>query len=298
MNFRQLEAFVNVIKYRSFSKAAEAIFISQPTVSVHMASLEEELGVPLIIRAPKGIIPTEAGKIFYNYAMQIIKLRDKSVEEIKKYSDKICGSLEIASSTVPAQYIIPHVLAKLYTDYPDVTVTLRQFDTAAVIEKIENMEIEVGICGSKYEKSNCNFIPFMEDELLLITPNTEKYKNINDNNIIDLLKNHAFIAREKGSGTRTETENCLNKAGITLKESNITVQMDSSESIVQAVKNGLGISIISKHCVEDYIDFGKILCHKIPGCKMERTFYIVTRKNRPLSNQAEIFIKNMLNYKS
>ncbi len=298
MNFRQLEAFVNVIKSRSFSKAAEAIFISQPTVSVHMASLEEELGVPLIIRAPKGIIPTEAGKIFYNYAMQIIKLRDKSIEEIKKFSDRICGSLEIASSTVPAQYIVPQVLADIYKKYPDVTVTIRQYDTAAVVEKVENMEIEVGICGSKFDKSNCNFTPFMEDELMLITPNTKEYQNISKDKIVDLLKNKSFIAREKGSGTRTETENCLNKAGILIKDSNITVQMESSESIVQAVKNGLGISVISKYCAEDYIKFGSILSYTIPHCKMERTFYIVTRKNRPLSNQAEIFIKNLLDFKN
>ncbi len=298
MNFRQLEAFVNVMKSRSFSKAAEAIFISQPTVSVHMASLEEELGVPLIIRAPKGIIPTEAGKIFYNYAMQIIKLRDKSIEEIKKFSDRICGSLEIASSTVPAQYIVPQVLADIYKKYPDVTVTIRQYDTAEVVEKVENMEIEVGICGSKFDRSNCNFTPFMEDELMLITPNTKEYQNIPEDKIVNLLKNKSFIAREKGSGTRTETENCLNKAGILIKDSNITVQMESSESIVQAVKNGLGISVISKYCVEDYIKFGSILSYAIPHCKMERTFYIVTRKNRPLSNQAEIFIKNLLDFKN
>ena len=296
MNFRQLEAFVNVVKTRSFSKAAEAIFISQPTVSVHMASLEEELGVPLIIRAPKGIIPTEAGKIFYNYAMQIIKLRDKSVEEIKKFSDRICGSLEIASSTVPAQYIIPKVLSDLYKSYPDVTVTLRQYDTSAVVEKIENMEIEVGICGSKSDKNNCNFIPFMSDELVLITPNSEEYRNITPDKVIDLLKEKPFIAREKGSGTRIEAESCLSNAGYAIKEGNISVQMESSESIVQAVKNGLGISILSKYCVEDYVKFGSILCYKIPNCDMTRTFYIVTRKNRPLSNQAELFIKNMLEY--
>ncbi|MEG1028316.1 MAG: LysR family transcriptional regulator, partial [Oscillospiraceae bacterium] len=107
MNFRQLEAFISVIKYKSFSKAAEANFISQPTISIHINGLEEELETPLIIRSPKGIIPTQAGKIFYSYAMDIVKLRDKSILEIKKTSEKVSGLLDIAASTVPAQYVIP-----------------------------------------------------------------------------------------------------------------------------------------------------------------------------------------------
>ena len=296
MNFRQLEAFVYVVKNRSFSKAAEAIFISQPTVSVHIASLEDELGVPLIVRAPREIFPTEAGKIFYNYALQIIKLRDKSIEEIKKYSDKVYGSLEIASSTVPAQYIIPKVISKFAKEYPSVFVSVKQYDTMGVVEKVESMETEVGICGSKVEKTNCIFTPFAKDELVIITPNTKDYKNISGEEIKNMILRKPYISREKGSGTKTESEHFLAQNGINMGNVHTMIQMESTESVIQAVKSGLGYSIVSKYAVEDYLKFGNVLAYELPNCKMERTFYIVTKKNRPLTKQAEIFINIMRDF--
>lgn len=296
MNFRQLEAFVYVVKNRSFSKAAEAIFISQPTVSVHIASLEDELGVPLIVRAPREIFPTEAGKIFYNYALQIIKLRDKSMEEIKKYSDRVYGSLEIASSTVPAQYILPKVISKFAKEYPSVFVSIKQFDTMGVVEKVESMETEVGVCGAKAEKTNCVFTPFATDELVIITPNTQEYKNIPDDEIKNMILRKPFVSREKGSGTKSETEHFLSQNGININNMHTMVQMQSTESVIQAVKSGLGFSIVSKYAVQDYLKFGDILSYRIPDFKMERTFYIVTKKNRPLTKQAEIFINVMKNF--
>lgn len=295
MNFRQLEAFVYVIKYRSFSKAAEAIFISQPTVSVHISALEDELGVPLIIRAPKGIFPTDAGKIFYGHAMQILKLRDKSIEEIKKYSDKVCGTLEIASSTVPAQYIIPEVLPNITKEYPDIFVSINQYDSNGVVERVENMEVEVGICGTKVEKTACEFQPFVMDELVLITPNTTEFKNLLQDNLLKVFPKYPFISREKGSGTRSEMEATLMNFGVNPKDINIITQMESTESVIQAVKNGLGISVVSKCAVNDFVQFGKILSFEFKQ-KMERPFYVVTRKNRPLTRQAEIFIEEIKKY--
>ena len=102
MNFVQIEAFVAVIRYRSFSKAAEAIYLSQPTISSHIRSLENELGVQLLIRSTKEIYPSAAGRIFYGYASEMISMRDKAVSEVKSYSTKIQGSLEIAASSVPS----------------------------------------------------------------------------------------------------------------------------------------------------------------------------------------------------
>ncbi|MEF9983423.1 MAG: selenium metabolism-associated LysR family transcriptional regulator [Oscillospiraceae bacterium] len=295
MNFRQLEAFVYVIKYRSFSKAAEAIFISQPTVSVHIGSLEDELGVPLIVRAPKGIFPTEAGKIFYGHAMQILKLRDKSIEEIKKYSDKVCGSLEIASSTVPAQYIIPEVLPQITNEYPNIFVSINQLDSNGVVERVENMQVEVGICGTKIDKSTCDFQPFVMDELVLITPNSEEFKNITTPELLSILFKYPFISREKGSGTRSEMESTLLKYGVNTKELKVITQMESTEGVIQSVKNGMGISVVSKCAVSDFVSFGKLLSFEFEE-KMERPFYIVTRKNRPLTRQAEIFIEEIKKY--
>ena len=151
MNFVQIEAFVAVIRYRSFSKAAEAIYLSQPTISSHIRSLENELGVQLLIRSTKEIYPSAAGRIFYGYASEMISMRDKAVSEVKSYSTKIQGSLEIAASSVPSQYILPHVLSKLSAKHPDLFFTVRQYDSVHVIQKVINMDVEVGITGTFFE---------------------------------------------------------------------------------------------------------------------------------------------------
>ncbi|MEG0895751.1 MAG: selenium metabolism-associated LysR family transcriptional regulator [Oscillospiraceae bacterium] len=293
MNFRQLEAFISVIKYKSFSKAAEANFISQPTISIHINGLEEELETPLIIRSPKGIIPTQAGKIFYSYAMDIVKLRDKSILEIKKTSEKVSGLLDIAASTVPAQYVIPKMLQDLTNQYSNVFFSIKQLDSLKVIEKVESMEVEVGVCGTKVDKSNCNFIPFLEDELIVIAPNNKDYQQYKEILPECIIKKAPFISREKGSGTRAEMEQILNS--LQIKKLNVISQMENTESIKQAVKSGLGISIISQLAAEDYIEFNNILSFRIDNLSMKRQFYIVTRKNRPLSRQAEVFIEYMKN---
>ena len=110
MHFKQIEAFVNVIRCKSFSKAAEAIYLSQPTISAHISSLESELGVCLIVRSTKEVYPSAAGRIFYQHALEMLRLRERAVLEVQSYATEVRGELDIAASTVPSQYIIPDLL--------------------------------------------------------------------------------------------------------------------------------------------------------------------------------------------
>ncbi len=292
MHFKQVEAFVNVIRHKSFSKAAEAIYLSQPTISAHISSLENELGVCLIVRSTKEVYPSAAGQIFYQYALEMLRLRDRAILEVQSYSTEVRGELDIAASTVPSQYILPELLPSLVEKYPKVFFSVRQCDSGEVVGRIVNMEAEVGMTGTAPDKGACAFEPFMDDQLVLIAPNEPEYRDRGELTAA-VVRGLPFIMRESGSGTQREAESFLIGAGVDPKSLHVVAQMQSTESIKQAVKNGVGVSVISRLAVSDFLDSGDVVQLKLASTHPQRSFYLVYHKKRPLSPTAEAFIRSV-----
>ena len=259
MHFNQLEAFVQVVKLRSFSRAAEEIYLSQPTISAHISALEKELGIKLIIRSTKEVYPSWAGKILFGYATEILNMRDKAVMALKNCSGDIRGTLDIAASTVPSQYLLPELLPHISREYPNLFFSIKQYDSREVVSHILNMDAEIGIVGTTLERSKCIYEPFTEDRLVVITPNIQKYRAMGNVFPLEQLCQEPFLLREYGSGTRKEMEDALSRLGINPKSLHTVAQMDSTETIKQAVAKGLGISILSRLAAEDYAKFGMLL---------------------------------------
>lgn len=293
MHFKQIEAFVNVVRCKSFSKAAEAIYLSQPTISAHISTLEAELGACLIVRSTKEVYPSAAGKIFYEYAVEMLRLRDRATLEVQSYSTEVRGSLDIAASTVPSQYILPEILPALVAKHPKVFYSVRQYDSSEVVKRILDMEAEVGMTGTAPDKGVCAFEPFLQDKLVLITPNTPAYQKMAGTVSPDALRTLPFINREPGSGTRREAEEFLLGAGVDPKALRTVAQMQSTESIKQAVRKGLGVSVISQLAAEDFISSGAVLALDLPSSHPQRSFYLVYHKRRPLSPAAEVFVREV-----
>lgn len=287
MNFKQLEAFVNVVKYKSFSKAAEEIYLSQPTISAHIGALEDEFGTKLIIRSTKEVYPSRTGEIFYEHAVEMLKMRDKAKIAVKSCATDIRGTLEIAASTVPSQYILPEIFPQMASLYPNVFFSIKQYDSRLVANHIISMDAEIGIVGTKMEKSKCVYEAFADDRLVLITPNTDRYKAMGGQFPIETLRNEPFLMREYGSGTRKEMEESLLHMGVEPKQLRVVAQMDSTESIKQAVSKGLGVSIISKIAAIDYARFGMVQIFDLDRDFLNRKFYFVYHKDRQLSPAAE-----------
>ncbi|MBQ5760989.1 MAG: LysR family transcriptional regulator, partial [Clostridia bacterium] len=176
MHLKQLEVFVNVVKLKSFSKAAEAVYLSQPTVSAHINALEDEMDAKLIVRSTKEVYPSKAGKIFYQYALEMLNLRDLAMQEVKSYSTQVKGTLDIAASTVPSQYLLPKAMPKMVEGYPQLTLSIKQYDSVEVVHRIIDMDAEVGVTGAVFEKSGCEFEPVAKDRLVIIAPNTEEFR--------------------------------------------------------------------------------------------------------------------------
>jgi len=293
MNLKQLEAFVQVAEGGSFSKAAKELFLTQPTISAHISSLEKELNVRLFVRNTKEVSLSNDGKDLYRYARQMIDLEKKIDERFRgeEGADKHC--ITIAASTIPAQYLLPKVLMRFNERYPDEQIKILETDSAKVVMQIVDHMVDVGFTGTVLEKKHCKYIPFYKDELVIITPNTEKYRRIKREHPDDvdwILEEHV-IMREEGSGTRKEAKKQLKQAGINPSELDVIASIENQETIKKSVRQGMGISILSKLATEDEAREGYVLSFPIPKSDQGRDINLVYNKNYQMSRSAERFIK-------
>ncbi len=296
MEFKQLEAFVHVVNLSSFSKAADAIFLSQPSVSAYISSLEKELGVQLIFRSTKEVLPTKAGKLFHEYASNILVLRDKAIFTVKNLSLNAIGQSEILASSVPSQYILPEVLAEFHKIYPGISFNVKQTDSLEVVNGVISQKSEFGIAGTKIINNKCIYEPFMSDKLILIAPNEERFKIKDKHSLIDLLKNEFFIAREQGSGTKSSYEEFIKNLGISIDKLKISATFFNTQSIIHSVSKGLGISIVSELAAKQYIDQNLVLKINTIETLPKRDFYFIFKKDFMLSHICEIFVEFARNY--
>ena len=291
MNLKQLEAFVCVADKKSFSKAARELYLTQPTISAHISSLEKELDARLFIRNTKEVSLSEDGTILYSYAKQMIDLEDQIAACFCGERQSDVRKITIAASTIPAQYILPGILARFIEKYPKEQFKVIETDSSKVIELISGGAADIGFSGTVLERKFCKYIPFYKDELIIIMPNTEKYRRLVETEDLDWLKSESYIMREEGSGTRKEAEKQLKQYGIDVDQLTVVASMESQEAIKRSVMKGMGISIISKLAAEEEIRTEKVLWRKVPGEGEARNLNIVYNKNFHLSKSAERFIK-------
>ena len=290
MELKQLEAYVKVYELQSFSRAAEEMFLSQPTMSLYVSLLEQELRSQLIHRSTKELLPTKTGELFYEYAKEILLLRDKSIAALKSMSDCSTGSIDILASSVPAQYILPQMLGAFHKLYPSLVFNVTQADTAEVVRGISAHKGEIGFVGAKIENPKCVYTDFMSESLILIAPYERRFEVINPDEAVDLLRKEYFVMREDGSGTKLEYEECLKNIGIEARELNIRACFSNTQSIIHAVANGLGLSIVSELAARYYIKHKMV----VPICinlMSDRHFYIVQKKNSVAPVAVDMLIK-------
>lgn len=292
MKLKQLEVFTAVADHRSFSKAAEKLYLTQPTVSVYISSLERELNAKLFVRNTKEIHVTEQGLQLYQYAREMLALQNKITEIFQPDSQEKETRLVVAASTVPSRYLLPDILARYQEKYSCGQLELRESDSARVIEDVEKHVADVGFTGTALENKTCRYIPFYEDELVIITPNTSRYRMIRkqeDN--LDWIRKEPMIFREEGSGTRKEAEKQLRMAGIDVGKLHVAASADSTETIKRFVKNGIGITMISSLAAQEEIVSGKVLTFPMAKNKSTRKLYVVYNNSCALSAQARNLVQ-------
>ncbi|MCD6200021.1 MAG: LysR family transcriptional regulator [Deltaproteobacteria bacterium] len=289
LDIRQLQIFLAVWENRSFSRAAHDVYLTQPTVSGHIRALEETLGVRLFDRSGKDVTPTKAGEVLYPFARQILRLNLQAEREIVMFLGQEKGSLDLGGSNIPGQYILPGVIGRFKAERPNIKVILRISDTAAIVAAVANGELELGMVGAVVQKKGLSFEPCLHDDMVLIVSPGHRLADCRQASIDDLAS-EPFVLREKGSGTRLATEHAMQAAGnLQFSDLQIVAEMGSTEAIRQAVKAGLGCSIISRRAVTDDLEHGLLFAPVLEGVQLSRQFYLIWHNQRTLSPLAHAF---------
>ena len=301
MDFHQIKIFLEVARQKNFTRAAENLFLSQPTVSLHVKNLEEAVGAPLLLRTKEGLKLTDAGEILFCYGQQLLDARAKALLAIQDQSQAVQGHLELAASSVPGAYLLPQLLKSFCQENPQVTFSLLLRDTRQVLQSISDYTYDLGFTGEPGPRKGLEIIKLAENELILIAapqteiPSTEKMSTALPEISLKECSKLPFLLREPGSATRMVFEKALkeSKAKINLS---VIGYLEGQEAVKEAVKTGLGVTVISRKAVEDELKAGLLKGYKLKGMPLKRTFYLIYRQQSVFSPLNKAFFNFTLDY--
>lgn len=274
MNLVQLRTFVEVVDRGSFSTAAKATGLSQPAVTMQVQTLEAELGATLLERRYRRVDLTEAGRALLPTARKVLAELEGARTAIERLSTTVGGHLELAVSTTPGQYIVPRLLGSFLARFPEVSVSLRVYDTTDVVGRVESGEAHLGVTGAKLPNSKADFEPMGADQLVVICPTSSPLAGRSDVPLSEVAE-HRFIARESGSGTRIVVEKALRDGGVDPGDLNIVMELGTSEAIVNAVEGGMGVGVVSHWMADKALALRTVAQVSAPGFPVSRPFYAV-----------------------
>ncbi|MCL6612644.1 MAG: LysR family transcriptional regulator [Peptococcaceae bacterium] len=272
MNFKQLEAFLWVAELQSFTKAARQLYMSQPAVSFQIKALEEDLQVSLFQRGDKRVMLTEAGRLLYPEAKQMLRHYHKIKAGLDDLKGLKTGHLVVGASTIPGEYLLPLLIGGFKEKYPGIQITLKVAGSGQVGRWIREREIDMGITGAPVDGEGIECVPWLQDQLVLIVPPSHPWANINAVKVSD-LKNESMIMREQGSGTRRTLEQKLGEHNIALEKIPQAMELGSTRAVITAVEAGLGVSIVSRCAVREALELGRVKEVQIVGLDLSRYLY-------------------------
>ncbi len=293
MDLRQLEVFARVVDTRSFSRAAEALRLTQSTISEHVRLLEEEVGARLFDRLGRETVPTRAGELLYGYAQRLLALRAEAQQALQQFLGQISGGLTVGASTIPGEYVLPPLIGAFREKFPQVSIALHIGDSREIADAVVEGRVELGVIGARPEQRTLQAVELMPDELVVVVPPGHAWfgrKLVT----LDELKPEPLIVREPGSGSRQALETALDEAGPGLGGLRVIAEMGSTSAIKQAVKAGVGLSIMSKRAVEEECRHGLLWCVTIKDLRFTRHFYVVTHTGRSRSPLCQAFLDFLL----
>jgi DNA-binding transcriptional LysR family regulator len=290
MDLRRLEVFCKVYELKSFSRAAEASLLSQPTVSEHIRHLEDLLEVRLFDRLGREVAATRAGELLYGYARRILSLTREASRSLELYRGKMTGSLELGGSTIPGQYVLPILIGLFKASHEGIRIRLVIADTREVTDMVLDGTLELGVVGARIKNSKLAFDKLFDDELVLAVPPDHPWASRQAIRLDELVE-ASFIMREPGSGTRMATLSRLEEAGFDPENLRVMAEMGSTDAVRQAIKSRVGVSILSRRAIADDLRFGLLHPVSVENLSLTRHFYLVTHKGRSLSPLAQAFVE-------
>jgi DNA-binding transcriptional LysR family regulator len=290
INANHLKVFNSVATNLSFSRAAEELYTSQPSVSTQIKKLEEYLSIRLFEQHGKKVFLTEAGTTLFLYSQKVFSLIDEAVHAIEELKGGHKGRLLIGASTTPGVYLLPKILGTYKSMYPGIVPKLEIANSQRIVEMVNTNKLDIGIVGEEIiTPPELHVEPWLKDELFLIVPDQHPWTNKASVHVRD-LEHEQFIFRERGSSTRSIIENILANHGLKVS---IALELNNTEAVKQAVSAGLGVSIVSGFSV---IGHSGIVCLPIEGLGFYRMFNIIYHKNKifsPATKSFSAFLKEV-----
>ncbi len=280
MNNNLLKTYLAVLDSGSFSAAATTLGISQPAVTMQIHNLEEEIGAPLLDRHYRRLALTEAGRLLQSYAEQALSEERDVITRIAALSEEVSGSLRIACSTTPGNYLIPGLLGGFLRQYPQVDIRLDVSNSQEVARAIDDCEADLGITGAKIKGYRIDFKACGHDELIPIAPPTSRAETLTSLSLSDLTP-YPWIQRSPRSGTQMAINNILAAQDISPGDLNCLIELDDPEAIIGAVEGGLGIAIVSRSAAEKALWLGTVIELPVQSRPWKRRFYLARPHTAP-----------------
>lgn len=284
LSIRQLEVFVALVEHKSFTKAAQAVGLSQSTVSGHVADLERRLGATLVQRERSGVKLTASGSALLPPAREVLRAERAARQAVEDLTGLAGGQLIVGGSTIPATHLLPSLFARFHAAYPAVALRLVAGDSSAVVDRVLSSELELGVVGSDPDDARLESAVIGEDRLALVVSKGHKLAKKRTVSLADLAAS-GLVRREPGSGTRVESERALGGEPIPT-----VCEMGSTESVLAAVRGGIAPAFLSELAVAAELASGALVELSLPGYESRRQFHLVTRAGAVLSPAARAFV--------
>jgi len=271
-NFR-LKVFRVVAEYLSFHKAAESLFLTQPAVTRQIKALENDLGVRLFDRTTSQIVLTRQGSVLLGHAKKLAQLVSEAERELIPDDGKPSGELPLGASTTIAQYVLPCLLRIFLEENPRVQISLHSGNTGEIVRLLLENKVSLGLIEGPARARGVHAEPFIEDELVLITPVHFQFERLSSSELVRF----ALLLREHGSGSRRVVESALEKAGLKLKSFKKVMELDSTEAIKSAVEVGLGVGFVSRWAVAKELELALLKITQVDSIRVARHFSLISR---------------------
>jgi DNA-binding transcriptional LysR family regulator len=284
IDFRHLRTFCRVADLKSFSKAADDLFVTQPTVSGHILSLEKSFSLRLFDRAGREVHLTKAGEVLLQHASKILSSRKDLLNALSEFSQGIRGELSLGASTIPGEYLLPKLVGGFKEEHPNFVISLKISDTKEIVQAVQEGKVEFGLIGARLKFDSLRYELFGEDKIIIIGPQKEKIG-------VEEMFRKPWIIREEGSGTQMAVEKVLKRMGRTLKQLNVVLEMGSTSAVKEAVKAKLGYAFISVGAVEEELSQGRLCRVEVKEMEpISRQIYVVFRKGKTFSPMGAEFL--------
>ncbi|MCS7173187.1 MAG: LysR family transcriptional regulator [Armatimonadetes bacterium] len=286
LNVHQLKIFHTVARAGSFSRAAEALGITQPSVSIQVRDLERALGVELFEQIGKRTYLTEAGRVLEEYASRILGLLEEAEQAVREVRGCLGGTLRVGAESTAGTYLLPQVLRELRSRFPEALITLEIHEARRIQEKLLRNELDCGIVGPSLRHEALIYVPYRTDELVPVAAPDSAVARRGELTARELARER-LILRERGSGTREVVEQAFRNLGLPISPA---MELPSTEAVIQAAAANLGVGIVSRIAVEGALRAGRVVILEIPDFRPVRTLWAVRHGEKRLNALLRTFL--------